>query len=121
VINLQDMNTVVRKQFELSNSVRTYTVNSILCHYSCEVKIFENKPDLAGAGVNQAAGRIGHRCSRQCRNLNTSQPYRPPRPVTGIALVFYFYRANHPTKVTGKQGNNKEQEHTRNKGTNEHD
>jgi hypothetical protein len=27
VVNFQDMNTVVRKQFELSNSVRTYIVN----------------------------------------------------------------------------------------------
>jgi hypothetical protein len=28
--------------------------NSILCHYSCEVKIFENKPETwQGAGVRQ--------------------------------------------------------------------
>jgi hypothetical protein len=49
-VNFQDMNTVVGKQFELSNSVRTFAKccelvkrpikNSILCHYSCEVKIF---------------------------------------------------------------------------------
>jgi NADH-ubiquinone oxidoreductase chain 4 len=28
--------------------------------------------------------------SRQCEILNFAQPYRPPRPVTGIALLYFL-------------------------------
>jgi hypothetical protein len=30
------------------------------------------------------------RLSTQCWILHTSQPYRPPRPITGIALLRFF-------------------------------
>jgi hypothetical protein len=31
---------------------------------------------------------VGNHRSRQCGILNNSEPYRPPRPVTGIALLY---------------------------------
>jgi hypothetical protein len=34
---------------------------------------------------------VGNHGSRQCGILNISQPCRPPRPDTGIALLFFFF------------------------------
>jgi hypothetical protein len=44
------------------------------------------------------------RLSRQCGILNIWQPYRPPRSVTGIALLFYFYIiCSCDTKIAGER------------------
>jgi hypothetical protein len=32
------------------------------------------------------------RLSRQCGILNILQPYRPPRPVAGIALLYFYFQ-----------------------------
>jgi hypothetical protein len=37
------------------------------------------------------SGNLVSRLSRQCGIPNISQPYRPPRPVTGIAILYLFY------------------------------
>jgi hypothetical protein len=29
--------------------------------------------------------------ARQCGILNISQPYRPPKPVTGTALLYFYF------------------------------
>jgi hypothetical protein len=35
------------------------------------------------------ADNLTARISRQCGILNISQPYRPPRPLMGIALLYF--------------------------------
>jgi hypothetical protein len=38
------------------------------------------------------------RLSGQCVIFNISQSYRPPRPVTGIALLYFYSYSIHPTR-----------------------
>jgi hypothetical protein len=59
---------------------------------SCEVRT-GLKVLLQVASISQLTVS---RLPRQCGILNMLQPYRPPRPVTGIALLFTFTEINLP-------------------------
>jgi hypothetical protein len=45
--------------------------------------------------------------SRDCGILNISQPYRPPRPVTGIALLSYKKNFTNAVSLIGWSVNNR--------------
>jgi hypothetical protein len=51
--------------------------------------IGSNNVLMEGARKVYRGRRVDRGWSRQCGLLNITQPYRPPQPVTGIALLFF--------------------------------
>jgi hypothetical protein len=49
----------------------------------------------SGRHVRLTSSPSVSRLSRQCGILNISQPYRPPWPIMGIALLFTFFNVKH--------------------------
>jgi hypothetical protein len=45
------------------------------------------------------------RLSRKCRSLDVSQPYGPPQPVTGLALLYFTIQPTHFIFITDQRHN----------------
>jgi hypothetical protein len=105
------MKAVVRKQFELSKCCKLMkhpTKNSIICHCSCELKNFENKPETwrgrskSSRGSDPASGPpVHHRCSRLISRIEYTSLTLQLSSLFKTAYIFSFGIKSKGILITG--------------------
>jgi hypothetical protein len=77
---------------KIFNSTQTFK-NVFVLKFELILTIGLNNVLTEGARKAYCGRHVGQGWSRQFWILNILQPYRPPRPVTGIALLFFLKRS----------------------------
>jgi hypothetical protein len=91
----QKSDEVTGEWVELHNEDSNYQVKENEMGRACNTNGEKRNIYIENIGGKAKRKKTVSRLSRQCGIPNLSQPYRPPRPVTGIALLFTYVSLMH--------------------------